>query len=147
MTNTPYTSPEAVGRLAARLYTSRQPSIGQRRSIADTLRTLSAALEGEKARVEAAEAELARLKQRVLDDTEEIQDMTQDHMDTIKAHLELERRLSTRAEAAEAERDALKAELAEAVEAIKFCARLNVTVIEKGERARAFLSRQKETDT
>ena len=41
--------------------------------------------------------------------------------------------------------EAAGAELAEAVGVIKFCARLNVTVIEKGERARAFLARhQKE---
>jgi chromosome segregation ATPase len=53
-------------------------------------------------RAEAAEAEIARLKQRILDDTEEIRDMTQDHMDTIKAQLEIERQLSARAEAAEA---------------------------------------------
>ena len=42
MTNTPDTSPEAVGRMAARLCTSQQPSIGQRRSIAATLCALSA---------------------------------------------------------------------------------------------------------
>jgi hypothetical protein len=56
----------------------------------------------QRARAEAAEAEIARLKQRILDDTEEIRDMTQDHMDTIKAQLEIERQLSARAEAAEA---------------------------------------------
>ena len=51
-----------------------------------------------------------------------------------------------RAEAAEARAEAAEAELAEAVGVIKFCARLNVTVIEKGERARAYLDRhQKET--
>ena len=45
MTDQDLTAPEAVERLAARLYTSQQPSIGQRRSIAATLRALSAALE------------------------------------------------------------------------------------------------------
>ena len=143
MPNTPYTSPEAVERLA-QYHFWRDDGESQ---TANMLRTLSAALEGEKARAEAAEAELARLKQRVLDDTKEIQDMTQDHMDTIKAHLELERHLSARAEAAEAERDAIKAELYEAVGVL-------LAVLSHGredwvvEKAFTFLARHlKDTDT
>ena len=56
MTDKDLTAPEAVERLAARLYTSQQPSIGQRRSIAATLRALSAAREAERERAESAEA-------------------------------------------------------------------------------------------
>ena len=52
------TSPEAVGRMAARLCTSQQPSIGQRRSIAATLRALSAERDALRAEVERAEAAL-----------------------------------------------------------------------------------------
>ena len=52
------TSPEAVERLAARLCTSHQPSIGQRRSIAATLRALSAERDALRAQVERAETAL-----------------------------------------------------------------------------------------
>ena len=74
----------------------------------DTITDAAIRLAAER-RAVAAEAEVARLKQRVLDDTEEIQDMDRDHTDTIKAHLELERQLSARAEAAEAEVARLRA--------------------------------------
>ena len=102
----PDTSPEAVERLAARLCTSQQPSIGQRRSIAAMVSALSAerdalssALEkavlacGEQARARGeAEGKLAASEMAGV-------------VDGWKA----------RAEAAEAERDALRAEALEVV--------------------------------
>ena len=81
MTNPDLTAPEAVERMAARLCTSQQPSIGQRRSIAATLRSLSAALEAERehshkfmwhdryacSRAEAAEARVQALADAIQD--------------------------------------------------------------------------------
>ena len=83
------TSPEAVGRMAARLCTSQQPSIGQRRSIAATLCALSA---------ERDEMTRRRDYWKAL---AEGQDFTRVYLETC------------------AERDALKAELAEAVEVMR----------------------------
>ena len=105
------TSPEAVGRMAARLCTSQQPSIGQRRSIAAVLSALSAerdalssALEkavlacGEQARARGeAEGKLAASEMAGV-------------VDGWKA----------RAEAAEAERDALRAQVERAETALKW---------------------------
>ena len=119
------TSPEAVERMAARLCTSQQPSIGQRRSIAAMLSALS------------AERDEMTRRRDYWKTLAEGQDFTRVYLETC------------------AERDALKAELVSTLSAAILDAQIRViesrqmdTPDQIRANALAFLARhQKETDT